>query len=69
MLAVSKASNPLVYKEQRNWERVLTLACSFVKKDKKDRYKEEWNVALDKRKQIEIICMEDCWQLQIELNI
>lgn len=29
--------------------RVLTLACSFVKKDKKDRYKEEWNVALDKK--------------------
>ena len=48
MLAVSKASNPLAYKERRNWERVLTLACSFVKKDKKDRYKEEWNVALDK---------------------
>lgn len=47
MLAVSKASNPLAYKERRNWERVLTLACSFVKKDKKDRYKEEWNVALD----------------------
>ena len=49
MLAVSKASNPLAYKERRNWERVLTLACSFVKKDKKDRYKEEWNVALDKK--------------------
>ena len=31
------------------YERVLTLACSFVKKDKKDRYKEEWNVALDKK--------------------
>ena len=27
----------------------MTLACSFVKKDKKDRYKEEWNVALDKK--------------------
>lgn len=35
MLAVSKASNPLAYKERRNWERVLTLACSFVKRIKR----------------------------------
>lgn len=47
-LAVVKASNPLTYKERKNWERVLTLACSMVKKDEKDRNKEEWNVALDK---------------------
>lgn len=47
-LAVVKASNPLAYKERKNWERVLTLACSMVKKDEKDRNKEEWNVALDK---------------------
>ena len=48
-LAVVKASNPLAYKERKNWERVLTLACSLVKKDRKDRKKqEEWNVALDK---------------------
>lgn len=46
--AVIKASNPLVYKEQKNWKRVLTLACSMVKKDKKDSDKEEWNMALDK---------------------
>ena len=43
--AVLKASNPLTYKDRKNWERVLTLACSLVKKDRK---KEEWNVALDK---------------------
>ena len=47
--AVLKASNPLTYKEQNNWERVLTLACSLVKKDRKKRNKEEWNVALDKK--------------------
>lgn len=47
-LAVVKASNPLTYKERKNWERVLTLACSLVKKNEKDRNKEEWNVALDK---------------------
>lgn len=33
------------YKDRKNWERVLTLACSLVKKDRK---MEEWNVALDK---------------------
>ena len=47
-LAVVKASNPLTYKERKNWERVLTLVCSMVKKNEKDRNKEEWNVALDK---------------------
>ena len=47
-LAVVKASNPLTYKERKNWERVLSLACSMVKKNEKDRNKEEWNVALDK---------------------
>lgn len=47
-LAVVKVSNPLTYKERKNWERVLTLACSMVKKNEKDRNKEEWNVALDK---------------------
>lgn len=45
---VSKASNPLAYKERFNWERVLSLACSFIKKHRKERYsEEEWTVALD----------------------
>ena len=39
--AVQKASTPLAYKERKNWERVLTLACSFVKKNRKEKYKEE----------------------------
>lgn len=47
--AVEKASNPLVYKDRKNWERVLTLACSLVKKNRNERnQKEERNVALDK---------------------
>ena len=46
--AVQKASNPLTYKDRKNWERVLTLACSLVKKQKKERNEqEEWNVALN----------------------
>ena len=49
-LSVIKASNPLAYKERKNWERVLSLACSMVKKDRKDRNKEGWNVELDKEK-------------------
>ena len=47
--AVLKASTPLAYKERKNWERVLTLACSLVKKNRNERYGEEWNVALDKK--------------------
>ena len=46
--AVLKASNPLTYKDRKNWERVLTLACSLVKKYRKENKEEEWNVALDK---------------------
>lgn len=47
--AVLKASTPLAYKERKNWERVLMLACSLVKKNRNERYGEEWNVALDKK--------------------
>ena len=38
--AILKASMPLTYKDWKNWERVLTLACSLVKKDKSERYEE-----------------------------
>lgn len=48
MTAVNRASMPQAYKERYNWERVLTLACSFVKKNRYEREKEEWNVALNK---------------------
>lgn len=47
--AVQKASNPLIYKNRKNWERVLTLACSMVKKQRNERYKEVWKVALDRK--------------------
>lgn len=46
-LAIQKASSPVSYESWYNWEHVLTLACSFVKKkaiEKQD--KEEWSVAL-----------------------
>lgn len=47
-LAVSRASSPVSFKEWYNWERVLALACSLVKRQRyKQNPKEEWNVALD----------------------
>ena len=48
MTAVNRASMPQAYKERYNWERVLALACSFVKKNRDEREKEEWNVALNR---------------------
>lgn len=46
--AIMKASNPMAYKERKNWERVLTLACSMVKKFREERNsKEEWTVELN----------------------
>ncbi|MBY0757723.1 type I-C CRISPR-associated protein Cas8c/Csd1 [Sellimonas caecigallum] len=48
MTAINRASMPQAYKERYNWERVLTLACSFVKKNRYEREKEEWGMALNK---------------------
>lgn len=48
MTVVNRASMPQAYKERYNWERVLALACSFVKKNRYEREKEEWNVALNR---------------------
>ena len=48
-LAVQKASNPLAYEKSYNWERILALACSFVKKKRIEKCsEEEWTVALKK---------------------
>lgn len=48
--AIEQASSPQKYKNTKNWERVLTLACSLVKRYEKDRKnKEEWKVALDRK--------------------
>lgn len=45
--SVNKASMPQCYTDRYNWERVLALACSFVKKSRYERHqKEEWDVAL-----------------------
>lgn len=46
-LAIKKASSPFEFKESYNWERAVSLACSFVRKQRYDLYKEEWTVALD----------------------
>lgn len=48
-LAIQKASSPMSYKERYNWERVLAVACSLVKKQRVELNSEEvWTVALDK---------------------
>lgn len=46
-LAVKKASSPTSFKEAYNWERSVSLACSFVRKQRFDLFKEEWSVALE----------------------
>lgn len=46
-LAIYRASSPQSFKERHNWKRVLALACSFVKKQRFEKKKEEWTVALD----------------------
>ena len=48
MTAVNRASMPQRYKEWYNWECVLSVACSFVKKQRYEKKKEEWDVALDR---------------------
>lgn len=46
-LAENRASSPLSFREDFLWRRVLALACSLVKKQRYEREKEEWKVALD----------------------
>lgn len=47
-LAMQRASSPMTFKERYNWERILAVACSFVKKQRYEYYgKEVWKVALD----------------------
>lgn len=47
-LAFRKASSPVSYESRYNWERVVSVACSFIKKQRKEQNEEEWNVAVDK---------------------
>ncbi|MCM1568523.1 MAG: type I-C CRISPR-associated protein Cas8c/Csd1 [Roseburia sp.] len=41
-----KASNPQAY-ERNCWYQILYIACAVIRKNRSDRYKEEWTVALD----------------------
>jgi len=44
--AVNRASNPISM-NYFNWNKTLSIACSLVKKYRLDKYKEEWDMALD----------------------
>lgn len=46
-LALRKASSPVSYDSRYNWERVISVACSFIKKQRKEQNEEEWSVAVD----------------------
>lgn len=46
--AMERASAPLHFSNRANWGHVLSVACSFIKKYRFEKLKEEWNVALDK---------------------
>ena len=46
--SIIKASMPLSYDNHFNWKATVSLACSFVKKYRLERCKEEWNMSLDK---------------------
>ncbi len=46
-LAVRRASSPQSFESRFLWERVLTLACSFVKQQYIAERKENWTMALD----------------------
>ena len=51
-IAVRRASKPMAYNDRTNWNKTLSLACSLVKKQRKDRYKEDkWSMSLDKNEQ------------------
>lgn len=43
---VTKAGNVQIYKE-KNREKMLATACAVIKKHRKDKFKEEWDLALD----------------------
>jgi len=46
-LAVRKASSPVSYENRYNWEKVLSIACSLVKKQKKEMEMEEWKLEVN----------------------
>lgn len=46
-LAMRKASSPVSYESRYNWERVVSVACSFIKKQRMEQRGEEWDVVVD----------------------
>lgn len=48
-LAVQKASSPVSFEYHYNWEKVLLIACAFVKKQRIEMKEEEWKLELDVR--------------------
>jgi CRISPR-associated protein Csd1 len=50
-VAVQKASSPVSYEKYYNWEKVLGIACSLVKKYRFETKQEEWNMELDTKNQ------------------
>jgi CRISPR-associated protein Csd1 len=46
---VSRASNPQAY-ENHIWENILFTACAVIRKYRMDKFKEEWNMALEPEK-------------------
>jgi len=45
-ISVQRASSPVSFSEY-NWKRILAVACSFIKKQRFEKYKEVWTMALD----------------------
>lgn len=45
---VIRVSNPISM-ERWEWEKCLTISCALIKKYRYDKFKEEWNMALDEK--------------------
>lgn len=49
LLAEHRASSPVSFESRFLWERVLSLACSLIKQQRKSRYGEVWTMALEEQ--------------------
>lgn len=45
--AVRRASNPASFDNDFSYKRILAITCAMVRKSRYDKYKEEWDMALD----------------------
>lgn len=45
--AARRASNRVCYQKDYLWKQTLGLACALIKKDRNERFKEDWTLALD----------------------